>query len=114
MELTPELAVRAALAVVLVVVMQLLARTRYYYVAGMAPLFPTFALISHYIVGTERTAAELRNTVLLGILSLIPYAAYLITVYLLVGRLGLRLSLLAALASWGAAAAILLILWSPG
>jgi uncharacterized membrane protein (GlpM family) len=26
-----------------------------YYLAGLVPLFPTFALIAHYIVGSERT-----------------------------------------------------------
>jgi membrane protein GlpM len=36
------------------------------------PLFPTFALIAHYIVGTERSGADLQKTALFGLWSLFP------------------------------------------
>lgn len=35
-----------------------------YYLAGLVPLFPTFAWITRYIVGSERTHDELKNTLL--------------------------------------------------
>ena len=37
-----------------------------YYLAGLVPLFPTFALIAHYIVGSERAHDELKKTILYG------------------------------------------------
>jgi membrane protein GlpM len=55
----------------------LLSRSRSFFIAGLVPLFPTFALIAHYIVGTERSGADLRTTALFGLWSLIPYAVYL-------------------------------------
>jgi membrane protein GlpM len=109
---TLELAVRTGLGALLVILVQLLARSENYYIAGMVPLFPTFALLSHYIVGKERTVAELRRTILLTILTLAPYSVYLIVLYLLVGRLELRWSLLVAVAAWGVATTILLAFWS--
>lgn len=39
---------RAAVALI-----ALLSRSRNFFIAGLAPLFPTFALIAHYIVGSK-------------------------------------------------------------
>ena len=63
---------------VIVIVIQLLARSKSFYIAGLVPLFPTFTLISNYIVGTERSPAELKQTVLFGMLSIVPYFSYLL------------------------------------
>lgn len=106
-----ELLVKALIGALVVIVIQLLAQTRNYYVAGLIPLFPTFALISHYIVGTERSTGELKETILFGVFSLIPYFVYLVTLYLLIDRLKLAASLLGAVLTWMTAAMILIVLW---
>lgn len=98
-----------ALAVLLIA---LLSRSKSFYIAGLVPLFPTFALIAHAIVGTERGAADLRTTALFGLWSLLPYAVYLITVYWLAPRLALAPTLITATLAWAAAAAVLLFAWS--
>ncbi|RAT61697.1 GlpM family protein, partial [Lonsdalea populi] len=72
---------KAVLGALVVVLIGLLAKTRNYYIAGLVPLFPTFALIAHYIVGTERGLDALRSTILFGIWSVIPYLIYLISLY---------------------------------
>lgn len=95
-----------------VLVISLLSNTKSYFVAGLVPLFPTFALIAHYIVGTERPVADLRTTALFGLWSLIPYAVYLLAVYWLSIRVSLATTLLAATAAWVIAAAVLLAAWS--
>lgn len=107
-----ELLVKACLGAVAVVIIELLARTRNYYIAGLVPLFPTFALISHYIVGSQRTVPELKETVAFSMFSLIPYLMYLVTVYYLADRLRLELSLLVGTLCWTAAAAILVLAWN--
>jgi membrane protein GlpM len=106
-----DLVWKGAVGAVIVVLIQLLARSRNYYIAGLVPLFPTFALISHLMVGRERTLSELRETILFGMLSLIPYLVYLVALYLLVGRFRLELALLASIALWAATAAGLILLW---
>jgi len=98
-----------ALAVLLIA---LLSRSKSFYIAGLVPLFPTFALIAHAIVGSERGASDLRTTALFGLWSLIPYAIYLLTVYWLSTRMALAPTLITATLAWLAAAALLLVLWT--
>ncbi len=107
-----ELLLKALIGAAIVVVIQLLARTRHYYVAGLVPLFPTFALIAHYIVGRERSTGELKQTVLFGMFSLLPYFVYLLTLYFLVDRWRLAAALLGAVLAWTAAALVLVVLWN--
>jgi uncharacterized membrane protein (GlpM family) len=55
----------------------MLAKTKNYYIAGLVPLFPTFALIAHYIVGKGRSVDDLKTTIVFGMWSIIPYFVYL-------------------------------------
>lgn len=98
-----------ALAVLLIA---LLSRSKSYFIAGLVPLFPTFALIAHAIVGGERGGAELRTTALFGLCSLVPYAVYLLMVFWLSVRLTLTATLASATLAWTVAAGALLLLWS--
>lgn len=106
-----DLVFKAALGAGVVVLMAILAKTRNYYVAGLVPLFPTFALIAHYIVGKGRSLADLKSTILFGMWSIIPYFVYLATLYLLVERMRLEASLALATVAWLAAATVLVTLW---
>ena len=107
-----DLLVKAFAGAAIVAVIQLLARTRNAHLAGLVPLFPTFALIAHYLVGAQRTTLELKETIRFGMWSLIPYLVYLAVLYLTVDRLKLSASLCTAVLAWFAAAAILLSLWN--
>ena len=95
-----------------VLVIALLSKSRSFFVAGLVPLFPTFALIAHYIVGVERSAADLRTTALFGLWSLIPYGVYLVVVYWLSVRLALISTLAWATAAWMGCAAVVLVAWT--
>lgn len=94
-----------------VLLIALLSRSRSFFIAGMVPLFPTFALIAHYIVGTERSPADLRTTALFGLCSLVPYGVYLLLVVILSVRTSLAWTLVGALAGWLASAGGVLMLW---
>jgi membrane protein GlpM len=106
-----SLILKCLLGAAAVLVIALLSRSRSFYIAGLVPLFPTFALIAHYIVGTERAAGDLRATALFGLWSLIPYAIYLAMVYVLSVRCLLATTLVAATTAWVLAAAVLLVAW---
>ena len=56
-----------------------LAKTKNYAIAGLVPLFPTFALIAHYIVASERGIEALRATIVFGMWSILPYFIYLLS-----------------------------------
>ncbi|MBA1203396.1 GlpM family protein [Pseudomonas capeferrum] len=106
-----DLLLKASLGAAVVVLLAILAKTRNYYIAGLVPLFPTFALIAHYIVGKGRSVADLKTTIVFGMWSIIPYFVYLTALYLLVDRLRLELSLALATAAWLVAATLLVMAW---
>lgn len=94
-----------------VLLIALLSKSKSFFIAGLVPLFPTFALIAHYIVGSERSMEHLRTTALFGLYSLIPYAAYLVAVYCFSYRFSLFGTLSMATAVWLVFAFILLMSW---
>src|SRR6188474_3230479 len=104
-----SLFLKCLLGALAVLVIALLSRSRSFFIAGLVPLFPTFALIAHYIVGSERSAADLRTTALFGLWSLIPYAVYLLVVYWLSVRAALPVTLACATLAWVIAAGVLLL-----
>jgi uncharacterized membrane protein (GlpM family) len=95
----------------MVVLIGLLSRARNDYIAGLLPLFPTFALMAHYIVGSERGMADLKATIVFGMWAVVPYLAYLASLYWLVDRLRLAPALFAALLVWVVVAAGAVMLW---
>ncbi|BEM27569.1 GlpM family protein [Serratia marcescens] len=103
--------VKALIGALVVVLIGLLAKTRNYYIAGLVPLFPTFALIAHYIVGNERSIAALKTTLIFGMWAVLPYLVYLISLYFLINSLRLSLALGGAVLCWIAAAWLLITLW---
>ncbi|MFK3762866.1 GlpM family protein [Serratia ureilytica] len=108
--------VKALIGALVVVLIGLLAKTRNYYIAGLVPLFPTFALIAHYVVGSERSIAALKTTLIFGMWAVLPYLVYLISLYFLINSLRLSLALGAAVLCWIAAAWLLITLcgWWQG
>ena len=106
-----SLFLKSLLGALAVLLISLLSKTKNFYIAGLVPLFPTFALIAHYIIGTERGAEDLRTAALFGLWSLIPYGIYLSTVYWASIRYTLTNTLLLGTLAWGIAAAVLLVGW---
>jgi hypothetical protein len=106
------LLLKAILGAAVVVLIAFLSKSKHYFIAGLVPLFPTFALIAHYIVGHERSLQALKTTALFGLWSLLPYAVYLLAVYRLVDVVSLNWALLLAAMAWVIAAVVLVLLWS--
>ncbi len=106
-----DLIFKAALGAAVVVILAMLAKTKNYYIAGLVPLFPTFALIAHYIVGKGRSIDDLKTTIVFGMWSIIPYFVYLATLYVMVDRLRLEASLAVAAVAWLMAATVLVSVW---
>lgn len=107
-----ELFLKALAGAGIVLLIQVLSRTKNFYLAGLVPLFPTFSLISHYIVGTERTIPELKATILFGVVSLIPYLGYLLSLYGLLDKCRFSTALVGATGVWLVMAIIAIVLWT--
>ncbi len=90
----------------------LLARSQFYILAGLAPLFPTFALFAHFLSYREGGADQVRDVALFGVFSTIPYLMYVLSVYVLVQFLRIEWALLLALILWCVGAYILYAVWN--
>ncbi|HEE6561353.1 TPA: GlpM family protein [Acinetobacter baumannii] len=94
-----------------VLTISILSKSKAFYIAGLVPLFPTFALIAHVIVFQQEGAEALQKTALFGLWSLIPYAIYLVAVYVLATRMSMWSCLGVATLCWVVAAAGLIYGW---
>jgi len=92
-------------------IISILSKSKAFYIAGLVPLFPTFALIAHVIVFQQKGAEALQKTALFGLWSLIPYAIYLAAVYVLATRMSMWSCLGVATLCWVVAAAGLIYGW---
>ncbi|EGT4351178.1 GlpM family protein [Cronobacter sakazakii] len=106
------LLIKALLGAAVVVLIGMLSKTKNYYIAGLIPLFPTFALIAHYIVVTGRGVEALRTTVIFGMWAIIPYFFYLASLWVLSGMVKVPLALGGAVTCWCLSAWLLIALWS--
>lgn len=107
-----SLFLKCLLGAAAVLLIALLSKSKSFFISGLVPLFPTFALIAHYIVGSERTIDDLRLTALFGLYSLMPYAAYLVAVYYFSYKFNLIWTLSMATVVWLFCAFILLAGWT--
>lgn len=106
-----SLFLKCLLGAAAVLLIALLSKSKSFFIAGLVPLFPTFALIAHYVVGTERSLGDLRTTALFGLYSLLPYAAYLLAVFYFSYRFNLLWTLSLATLVWMGFAVLLLLGW---
>ena len=80
---------KCVLGAAVVLIIAVLSKSKAFYIAGLVPLFPTFALIAHVIVSQQQGAEALQKTALFGLWSLIPYFIYLFTVYVLATKMSM-------------------------
>ncbi|MEB6624288.1 GlpM family protein [Acinetobacter pittii] len=102
---------KCMLGAAVVLIISILSKSKAFYIAGLVPLFPTFALIAHVIVYQQKGAEALQKTALFGLWSLIPYAIYLVAVYVLATRMSMWSCLGLATLCWVVAAAGLIYSW---
>ena len=106
-----SLFLKCVLGAAVVLLISILSKSKAFYIAGLVPLFPTFALIAHVIVTQQRGAEALKQTSLFGLWSLIPYFIYLLMVYVLATKLPMWSCLGVATLCWIIAAAGLIYGW---
>ena len=102
---------KCTLGAAVVLLISVLSKSKAFYIAGLVPLCPTFALIAHVIVSQQQGAEALRKTALFGLWSLIPYAFYLLMVYVLATKMTMWWCLGIATLCWIVAAAFLIYGW---
>lgn len=106
-----SLFLKCILGAAVVLLISILSKSKVFYIAGLVPLFPTFALIAHVIVSQQQGAEALRKTALFGLWSLIPYFIYLLVVYVLATKMSMWSCLGVATLCWVVTAAGLIYGW---
>lgn len=89
----------------------LAAASRFFFIAGLLPLFPAFALLAHWSVGSARSTADLKLCIIFTMLSLLPYLVYLLSMLYCIDHYTLGRSLMISSLLWLVAAALLIIAW---
>lgn len=106
-----SLVLKAVLGFVIVLLVQLFARSKHYYVAALVPLFPSLGIFSYYFVGNEQGPQKLQETILFGMVSLLTYFSFLLALLIGVRHFRVGTSLIVASAAWFAVAAAQIKAW---
>ena len=106
-----EYLLKGSIGAGVVILIAALSNTRFFFLSGLLPLFPTFALMAHILSYQEQGAAAVKSVIGFGLLSIIPYVTYLLSVMFLIDRFGLYKSLFTGLVLWLLAAAMTYSLW---
>ena len=94
------------------VLIAVLARSNYFILAGLAPLFPTFALFAHILSYKAGGVSQLRDVALFGAFSVIPYLFYVLGVYFALTKFRIEIAIPTGLTLWFISASILFVLWN--
>lgn len=107
-----DVALKGLLGAAVAILLHFAINSRHHYLAGLIPLFPTFALLAHMMFASSGRTADMQVSAQFGLLSLLPYAVYLLLVWLLADRLNTWLALILSTAGWTAVAAVLFVAWN--
>ena len=111
-EPTLELLLKGAIGAFMVIVISLLSTTRVAFLSGLLPLFPTFALIAHIISYNAGGGPVLKSVIAFGLLSMIPYASYLLTLLFTVDTMSFQKAVGCSLFAWLVASVIIFSIWT--
>ena len=104
--------IKGIVGALFVILIAFLTKTRFSYLAGLAPLFPTFALFAHIFSYQHAGGAGVKVVACFGLFSIIPYTAYLLTIIILIDRLSFLPTVSIALCSWMLAAVAIIFTWN--
>ncbi|RTL73088.1 MAG: hypothetical protein EKK41_01330 [Hyphomicrobiales bacterium] len=91
-----------------------LARLNLYYLMGLVPLFPTFALMAHVLAAASGNDTGLRMAAAFGLYALLPYACYLGSILWLSHAMPPLASIAVGLCAWFVTAFALIWAWNAG
>jgi membrane protein GlpM len=89
-----------------------LARHGQYFLIGLVPLFPTFAVIGHLLAAGAANTVGLRVAATFGLYSLLPYACYLLFTLIGSRHLSAYTSIGIGICTWFVVALVLVYCWN--
>jgi membrane protein GlpM len=107
-----QMLLKSGIAFLLVFIIQLCTKSKYYFISALIPLFPSIAMFSYYFVGKQGDYNKLSKTIQFGMLSLITYFSFLLALLILSKRLPITLSLFLSSLVWFIVAGIQITIWN--
>lgn len=105
-----ELLIRFFVGGSLIVLITLLAKTKYSFISGLLVLFPIVTLVGYFFMGQSVDSLRLKEITLFSMYSLPTTFIFLFTFYHLQGRYELIYSLLFSVIAWFLAAGMLIVI----
>ncbi len=93
--------INAVIGAAVAVLIAFLSRTNFYFLSGLAPLFPTLTLFAHIMAFKIGGAEQVKHIILFGFLAMVAYLIYLGAFYILLnGGIKFIYAVSTALAFW--------------
>ncbi|MGH1539962.1 MAG: GlpM family protein [Arenicella sp.] len=102
---------KCVMGALIMLVIHFLTKSNYYYITGLLALFPALSIPAYYFMYFEKGADAIQKTNLFGLLSLIAYVAFVLTIFFTVKKLGIVYSLLLSTGVWSIIAFALMVIW---
>jgi uncharacterized membrane protein (GlpM family) len=103
--------VKAFIGAAVLVGVHYLTKTRHFYLAQLALSCPILSVIAHYSIGNERDAEALKQTLLFGMFCILPFLAYLVTLYWCSSWMKVAVALAVSNAAWLISGTAVVIVW---
>lgn len=107
-----SLGLNALIGALIALAIAALARSGVAFIAGLLPLFPTFSLFAHIKAFEVGGSCYVKEVSAFGLVSLVPYAGYLMALIVLVDRLELKSAMMLSLGVWLVLAGCAIAVWS--
>jgi membrane protein GlpM len=101
----------ALIGAILATCIAFIGRSHLYFLSGLMPLFPSFALLAQIEAFNIGGAFQVKQVAIFGLVALVPYAGYLLALILLIDKADLRVAMSAAIGAWFALAIVSIVLW---
>jgi membrane protein GlpM len=105
------LLIKCLIGALIMLTIHFLTQSKNYYLTGLILLFPSLSIPAYYFIYMDKGLNELRNTTLFALFSLIPYIAFILSVYFLVKSQHIVLTLLIGTGVWFTLALVILNVW---
>ena len=112
MGVSVEYILKGCMGAIVVMFIAVLSKSRYIYLAGLAPLFPTFAMFAHVFAYRHDGVVAVKEVVIFGMLSIIPYIGYLLTMLVITERTSISVAIAASVLVWCVLAVALIYAWN--
>lgn len=107
-----ELFIKCTVAVLIMIAIHYISKTKNYYISGLVLSFPGLSILAYYFMYLEQGVTKVRLTTHFAMLSLIPFAIFLFVLNLTLKKHTILISILTASAVWITLSTSLILIWN--